>query len=83
MNCMDRFIQHCISEMDNNGMQRCIVCGEILTYYSGIMAPVGSQALRGFDPGVIYVSLGQQPRIMTTIEPENAAIYSCFDKAHS
>jgi len=63
---MKKYVKHITGEMDESGMQRCVICGHIITDYRGAMVQVGSSPLRGFDPGAIYI----YENITTIVEPD-------------
>lgn len=60
--------KHIAGEMNSEGLQMCVICGEILTDYRGAMVPKGSAPLTGFPSGDIYVSKGS-PTISQTSNP--------------
>lgn len=50
-----RYIKHISGEM-TDGVQKCVVCGHILSDYRGTMVPAGTPPLRGWNPGPVYVN---------------------------
>lgn len=76
-----KYTKHLIAEMGVSLVQRCLLCGEIITDERNAMRPAGSPEARGFQAGEIWVSEGRNPRITTIIrpdiQPEEGTIKSC------
>jgi hypothetical protein len=68
--------KHIVSEMDETMIQRCIMCGEVISDYSHTAWPAGQSPPKGWAAGVVYVMPGC-PTIMTTEIPENADFDNC------
>lgn len=52
-----KYIKHTVGEMDEDMVQRCVICGEIISDYRNAMVPAGQKLPKGFEPGIIYVSI--------------------------
>ena len=63
---MAKYIKHIVGEMDESGMQMCVICGKVITDYRGAMTPIGSPPLKGFDAGAIYI----YQNMTTIVEPD-------------
>jgi hypothetical protein len=79
MNREYTYVRHIVGEMTEEGIQGCVICGEIITDYRGAMVPEGTPPLRGFDAGDIYVLKGN-PTITQTGEPERFILCSDQEK---
>lgn len=67
---MIKFTHHVVADMDESMVQRCVICGFVVSDYRNVMCPAGSPPSRGFDAGSIFVS-GGNPRITTIQPPED------------
>lgn len=56
------YVQHIVSAMED-WVQRCLICGEIISDYRNSAWPVGDPPPRGWQPGPICVSKGTNPTI--------------------
>lgn len=66
---MRKYKKHIVADMDNSMIQRCIICGEIISDYTNAMWPSGQSPPKGFGAGEVYISKGF-PTISTIQEPE-------------
>ena len=74
---MEKPVKHLVGNLVD-GIQRCIICGEIINDYTDVMYPAGQPAPKGFPAGPVYVS-GTNPKIYTSIEEED--YIPCFSVA--
>lgn len=65
------FTQHQVAEMDSTMVQRCLICGEVISDYRGMIGPIDNPLPQGYAPGAVYVSNTRNPRITTIQEPDN------------
>jgi hypothetical protein len=63
---MRQYVEHHVNDMDETLLQRCVLCGEIITDYRNIMYRVEDGPPAGFRAGPVYVS----PGITTLSEPD-------------
>lgn len=60
-------IEHQVVEMDESMIQRCVICGQVISDYNGCMQPAGSPPIKGFPVGRVYVTKdGLNPTIYKT-----------------
>lgn len=64
---MSKYIKHEVVEMDENMIQRCVVCGCIISDYRNCAWPSDQSPPSGFVAGSVYVSGG----ITTLSEPDD------------
>lgn len=67
-----RWIAHVASDYNaEESVQRCLLCGYKICDGAGkhIMSADGAVYKPGFDAGPVYVSVSDNPRMTTTIEP--------------
>lgn len=64
---MNKFTQHQVAEINESKIQHCIICGEIISDYSGVMFPEGETIPKGFQPGNVFVSEGNPIEMKTTL----------------
>ena len=60
-----KYIKHIVAEMDESLIQRCLICGEVISDYRNTMAPVGT-VISGFPQGPVYVSDSKNPQIFSS-----------------
>jgi hypothetical protein len=65
-----KFTQHQVLEMDSTMVQRCLICGEVISDYRGLMGPIDNPLPQGYAPGAVYKSDIGNPRITTIQQPE-------------
>lgn len=65
------YIKHTVVDMDESMVQRCVLCGEVISDYRNSIAPEGTPPLKGWAAGDIYVSERKNPRTTMTVEPDN------------
>ena len=70
------YTRHIVSEMADNMVQRCIICGKTISDYSNASWPKGSPKPKGFDAGEVYVGVGN-PIIYTISCPDNELVIDC------
>lgn len=63
------YVQHVVTEMDETRLQRCVICGEVITDYRQVLWASGDPGPIGFGAGRVYVRKGC-PTITTTITPD-------------
>jgi len=63
--------KHIVSDINSDGIQRCILCGEEIYNSNGLSYPAGQPAPQGFPPGELYISEDTNPRITTNKEPSH------------
>lgn len=56
------YIRHIVSELDETGVQRCIICGEIINDYRNLMWIKEDGPPKGFAPGVVIASSARNPK---------------------
>lgn len=65
-----KYIKH-IAGVLKDSVQRCIICGDVITDYRNTMVcqnPDGTvPALNGFPEGDVYLSIQKSPQISTTM----------------
>lgn len=54
------FTRHIVADMDASMVQRCLICGEIISDYRNAMWPNGQDPPKGWGSGPVYV-LGGNP----------------------
>jgi hypothetical protein len=59
---MRTFTRHIVAEMDESMVQRCLICGIIISDYRNTMSPAGTPPPVGYAAGEVFVSEGN-PRI--------------------
>ncbi len=63
-----KYISHICGALID-GVQRCVLCGEIISDYRGAMVEAGSGPLKGFEEGkTICISELKNPQIFTSTE---------------
>ncbi len=62
--------RHVVTDMDETQVQRCVLCGQVISDYRGAMVPDGMQMPKGFASGDVYVREGN-PRMTQTDAPES------------
>lgn len=70
------YVEHYVMKMDGSLVQRCVVCGSVISNYTRTMQPVDTPPPRGFDEGSVYVRKGK-PTISTTLKPKDEEIVMC------
>ena len=65
---MNTYIRHIVFDMKDDMIQRCILCGEVISDYQNAMWPDGQPPPKGLPAGDIYVRAGS-PAIYQTDEP--------------
>jgi hypothetical protein len=73
---MAKIIRHIVSEMDENMIQRCIMCGEIIFDYSNAAWPAEQEPPRGFAPGQLFIQ-GKNPTSFFNELPDNENYEDC------
>ena len=58
--------KHIVAEMDGSMIQRCLICGEVISDYRNAMWPNGQSAPKGWESGPVYVSNTKNPQIFKT-----------------
>lgn len=72
-----QYYRHTVLTMGPDLVQKCIICGEIISDYRNTMSPAGTPPARGFAAGIVYVSDGN-PRVTTIGDPsDNYAVIDC------
>lgn len=66
----ENFIEHYVLDMDDSMVQRCVICGEVISDYSNSIWPTDSEPPRGFYEGHVYVSAHGNATVYVTQEPE-------------
>jgi hypothetical protein len=69
------FTKHVVGKMDGM-IQRCIICGEIISDYTNAMWPDDQSPPKGFAAGEIYIRYGQ-PLIITSQISEEDEVVNC------
>jgi len=46
--------RHVVTEMDETMIQRCVICGKVISDYSNSAWPEGQQLPKGFEAGEIF-----------------------------
>lgn len=70
------YIKHIVAEMDESLIQRCLICGEVISDYRNTMAPAGT-VISGFTQGPVYVSDSKNPQIYCTELSEGETAKNC------
>lgn len=71
-----QYIKHHVADMNSSMVQKCIVCGAIISDYRNVMCIEGNQIVVGFPAGDIYVSSGN-PIITTRILGDGETSFYC------
>lgn len=70
------FTKHIVADMDDSMIQRCLICGTVISDYQNTFYPKDQEPTKGFPAGEIYVS-GGTPKISTVEPPQNVTISDC------
>lgn len=71
------YTKHLVSEMEN-GIQKCLVCGEVIFDYSkGAFYPEPEETPKGFAAGVLYISTQTNPTVFVQKVNEDDQITLC------
>lgn len=73
---MTKFVLHVVTALDEEMIQRCVLCGEVISDYSNSVWPKDQIAPQGYAPGVVYVSEGSFPKIITKYLPEENIMHT-------
>lgn len=71
-----QYIKHQVEDMDESMIQKCTVCGAMISDYRNVMCAEGDRVVNGFGAGEVYVSKGN-PVITTKILGENETAIDC------
>lgn len=76
------YTRHILGEFDNNNrIQSCIICGEIIHDYRGAMYSPNSDGSpvveKGWQEGDFFISNDTWPQFMSSLEPSGVDIYNC------
>lgn len=70
-------IKHIVIDMDESMVQRCIICGEVISDYTNTMKPKGDPMPKGFPSGDVYVIKGKGFTTSSTVLKENETFKNC------
>lgn len=71
------YTRHILEKM-NNGVQRCIICGEIIIDERNAMYhPPRTEPSKGWGEGELYISKSKNPTILTKMVLEPDTIENC------
>ncbi len=59
------FIKHIVANMDGSMVQRCLICGEIISDYRNAMWPSGQSPPSGWGSGPVYILAGNPTTYMS------------------
>jgi hypothetical protein len=63
-----QFVRHIVGQLDE-GVQRCVICGEIISDYRNTMMPAGTPPPKGFGAGEVFVKGGNPIETTIAIRP--------------
>jgi len=70
------YVMHVVKDMDTSLIQRCELCGEIISDYRFSLQPVGQEPPEGFPAGNVFLSKGN-PQFLTVILSPEDTFESC------
>ncbi|SDZ90514.1 hypothetical protein SAMN05443667_101238 [Flavobacterium gillisiae] len=75
---MSHAIKHQVVEMNENGIQNCILCGFLVQDRSTVISLSGKK-IKGFPPGEVYEipEKGGYAKVITSIPPKLITINHC------
>jgi hypothetical protein len=74
---MAKIIRHVVTEMDDEMIQRCVICGEIICDYSrGVMYPATQEPPKGWAAGDLYIQ-GKNPTVYSTTIGDDEDFEDC------
>lgn len=74
---MAKIIRHVVAEMDDDMIQRCVICGKIICDYSGgVMYPADHEPPKEFPAGEIFIQ-GKNPTVYFNTIGENDQFEDC------
>jgi hypothetical protein len=65
------FIRHIVKDMDNSLIQKCELCGEIISDYRFSEQPIGDEPPRGFPSGSVFLTKGNPVFYTVILSPED------------
>ncbi len=71
----DHYTCHHVNDMDESMVQNCIFCGETIIDYRETMVLEGSEPIKGFAAGDIYIRAGF-PKILLPEPPDRTCTHS-------
>ena len=66
---MEKYIRHQVVEMDESMVQRCVLCGEVISDYTNCMYPIEQGPPVGWGAGSVYILPGNPTLFKIFLSP--------------
>ncbi len=71
------FVKHIAGPMENM-VQRCVICGYVISDYRNAMWPMEQGPPQGFNPGEVYISKNTNPtQLLTAVDESKHQVEDC------
>lgn len=72
------YTKHIVGELVG-GIQRCVICGLVITDYRNAMVPDDTPPLRGFPEGPVYVRANETTTILEEGDEHKPCLITGYD----